>query len=66
MAASSSKGSGGVTNGTYCVLATTNLALPYNQWQLMMTNPFDASGNFSFTNSPGPNVPQMFYTLQVP
>lgn len=59
-------GSGGVTNGTYYVLETTNLALPFSQWMPAATNPFDALGNFSFTNSPGVNVPQMFYILQVP
>jgi hypothetical protein len=59
-------GSGGVTNGTYYVLASTNLALPLNQWTSVATNPFDGSGNFNFTNTPAANSPQVFYRLQLP
>ncbi len=59
-------GSGGVTNGSYCVLASTNLTLPLAQWAFVATNPFDASGRFIFTNVPGSNTPQMFYRLEVP
>jgi hypothetical protein len=59
-------GTGGVTNGTYYVLASTNLALPLNQWTPVATNPFDGNGNFAFTNTPAANSPQMFYRLQLP
>lgn len=59
-------GSGGVTNGTYYVLISTNLALPPNQWTPVATNLFDASGNFIFTNPLNPNSPQAFYRLQLP
>jgi hypothetical protein len=59
-------GSGGVTNGTYYVLASTNLALPLNQWTPIATNPFDASGNFSFTNAPDAGSQQLFYQLELP
>jgi hypothetical protein len=59
-------GTGGVTNGTYYVLASTNVALPLNQWTPVVTNPFDASGNFTFTNTPAANAPQLFYRLQLP
>jgi len=59
-------GTGGVTNGTYYVLTSTNVALPLNQWTPVATNPFDASGNFTFTNTPAANSPQMFYLLQLP
>lgn len=58
-------GSGGVTNGSFGVLASTNLTLPLAQWPFMTTNPFDATGRFLFTNAPGSNTPQMFYRLQV-
>jgi len=59
-------GAGGVTNGTYIVLTTTNITLPLSQWMPVATNPFDASGNFNFTNTPAPGSPQMFYLLQLP
>jgi polygalacturonase len=59
-------GTGGVTNGAYYVLASTNLALPLDQWTPVATNPFDGNGNFSFTNTPDPYCPRMFYRLQLP
>jgi hypothetical protein len=59
-------GTGGVTNGTYYVLGTTNLALPLNQWTPLLTNQFDNNGNFNFTNPLDPNLSQDFYILQVP
>jgi autotransporter-associated beta strand protein len=59
-------GSGGATNGTYYLLASTNIALPFANWTRVATNQFDASGNFFFTNSFGTNTPQNFYRLQLP
>jgi polygalacturonase len=59
-------GSGGTTNGSFYVLASTNVALPRNQWTPVGTNLFDASGNFIFTNAINPNSPQTFYLLQLP
>jgi autotransporter-associated beta strand protein len=59
-------GSGGVTNGTYYVLTTTNLALPATNWTRLQTNQFDGNGNFSFTNTINPNAAQSFYLLQLP
>ena len=59
-------GTGGVTNGTYHVLTSTNLALPLNQWNPIATNQFDSSGNFIFTNAVQTNVPQTFFLLEVP
>jgi len=59
-------GSGGATNGTYYLLASTNLALPLIRWPRVATNQFDANGNFIFTNAFGTNSPQSFYRLQMP
>jgi hypothetical protein len=59
-------GTGGVTNGTYYVLASTNIALPLNQWTPIATNQFDASGDFIFTNPMSTNVLQRFFRLQIP
>jgi len=59
-------GSGGVTNGTYYVLASTNLTAALASWQRVATNQFDASGNFIFTNAIGSGPSQQFYLIQLP
>jgi hypothetical protein len=48
------------------LLGSTNLALPLVNWTRVVTNQFDASGNFLITNSFGANAPQNFYRLQLP
>jgi hypothetical protein len=58
-------GTGGAANGNYYLLSSTNAALPLNQWTRIATNQFDGSGNFAFTNSPAPGLPQLFYQLQL-
>ncbi len=59
-------GSGGITNGTYYILGSTNLALPFNLWSPIATNQFDADGNFIFSNSINPLAPRQYYLLQLP
>jgi autotransporter-associated beta strand protein len=59
-------GTGGITNGTYYVLTSTNLATPLPGWTWLLTNQFDAGGNFNFTNAFDANAPQLFYRLQLP
>jgi T5SS/PEP-CTERM-associated repeat protein len=59
-------GSGGASNGTYRVLATTNAVLPMTQWTPVATNLFDDTGNFHFTNTITPGVPRRFYRLLFP
>jgi len=59
-------GTGGPTNGTYWVLASTNIVLSLTNWPRVLTNQFNASGNFIFTNAISPIVPWRFYVLQVP
>ncbi|HEY1661441.1 MAG TPA: hypothetical protein VGI03_03395 [Verrucomicrobiae bacterium] len=56
-------GTGGTTNRQFYVLAATNLASPV--WVPVLTNQFDATGNFSVTNSVDPVSPQTFYRLQL-
>jgi hypothetical protein len=58
-------GSGGITNGTYYLLASTNLAAPLSQWTRVLTNQFDAGGNFNSTNALNTNSTQTFYLLQL-
>ena len=43
-------GSGGLSNGGYSILASTNLTVAPATWSIWATNVFDSSGNFSFTN----------------
>ncbi len=59
-------GTGGITNATYYVLASTNVALPLSQWTPVATNLFNGSGQFTFTNAINPNSPQAFYLLEMP
>jgi len=58
-------GSGGVSNAVYYLLASTNLTQPLAGWTRVLTNQFDAAGNFSVTNPPATNS-QLFYRLQLP
>ena len=59
-------GMGGVTNGTYYVLTSRNIAAPLTNWTRLLTNKFDGGGNFNFTNALNTNSPQSFYLLQLP
>lgn len=59
-------GTGGVANSTYYVIYSTNVARPLINWTRLLTNQFDSSGNFNFTNPINPNFPQTFYKLQLP
>ena len=57
-------GTGGTVSGSYSVLASTNLAAPLANWVPLLTNNYDASGNFSVTNAIIPGVPYRFYLLK--
>lgn len=57
-------GTNGARNGKFFVLASTNLSVPATNWWRAATNPFDASGNFNFTN-PFSLVSNLFYQLQI-
>ncbi|MDQ6632941.1 MAG: hypothetical protein M3Y82_14495, partial [Verrucomicrobiota bacterium] len=59
-------GSGGVTNATYFVLTSTNVAMSLTNWTMQATNVFDGSGHFVFTNAISPAAPQRFYVVKVP
>jgi len=59
-------GSGGLPGGGYTVLATTNLLLPVTLWTPLLTNQFDSSGNFTFTNEVNPGSSPNFLLLQAP
>ncbi len=59
-------GVGGAIDGTYYVLATTNLTLPLTNWTAIATDQFDGLGDFIFTNVAQTNAPQVFYILKQP
>lgn len=59
-------GTGGITNGSYFLLVSTNLSSPPSQWRRIATNNFDATGDFDFTNVLDPNAPEQFYLIQLP
>lgn len=57
-------GTNGIPGLNYCIVASTNPALPLSQWQLVTTNSFDTNGNFSFTNT-GELDSMEFYLLKL-
>ena len=59
-------GTNGVPGATYYVLSSINVTLPVINWTRVATNTFGPNGEFNFTNSINPLVPQLFYVLQVP
>jgi Immunoglobulin I-set domain/Beta-propeller repeat len=60
-------GAGGTNSGIYNVLTSTNLATPLNLWDTLAAYHFGSQGQFTFTNTPPTNTPQLFYyLLQLP
>jgi len=59
-------GTGGITNGSYYLIGTTNLLTPMTNWLRLATNPFDGNGNFSFTNNLDAGGARWFFSLQLP
>ena len=59
--------SSGQLGGTYCVLMSTNLALPLSQWTPVAVQCLNAGGNFTITatNAVDPRLPQRFYILRL-
>jgi hypothetical protein len=57
----------GQCGGTYCVLMSTNLALPLSQWTSQATKCLDAAGDFTITipNAVDPTAPRRFYILRL-
>jgi alpha-L-fucosidase len=53
------------TTGCYTCQTSSNLAMPASNWTRLLTNQFDESGNFNFTNPPAASPPPSFYRLQL-
>jgi hypothetical protein len=58
-------GTNGPHSGNYFILTSANVASPATNWTRTGTNPFDASGNFNFTNPINPGRSNLFYMLQL-
>jgi len=56
-------GGNGQPHASFCLLESTNVALPSSQWSRISTNVFDAGGTFAVTNTVTANVPHAFYQL---
>ncbi len=59
-------GRGGVPNGQYFILSSTNLTTPLTNWNNLATNNFDGIGRFIFTNVPNKLEPKRFFVLRLP
>ncbi len=57
-------GGNGPAGGTNYLVATTNIALPMDQWPRVATNKFDSIGNYAITNNL--NADQRFYRIALP
>jgi Vibrio cholerae sialidase, lectin insertion len=55
-----------VTNADFTVLATTNLALPLADWNVLGNIPEISSGQYQFTDPGATNYPQRFYQVVSP
>ena len=59
------RGTNGPTNGTFQVMATTDVLKPFVQWDGLNTFSFDSTGHFNCTNPVAPGVPKLFYCVKV-
>jgi hypothetical protein len=59
------QGGFGPASAPYTVLASTNVALPVNQWTPIATSAFDGSGNFEFTTNITA-LPRQFFMISTP
>jgi hypothetical protein len=59
-------GNSNVGYETFYLLASTNLAAPFTNWNRVLTNQFNATGGFNFTNALYTNSLCCFYLLQIP
>jgi hypothetical protein len=57
-------GTGGVANGSYALLTTTNITTPATNWTSLITNSFGNTGAFSVTNTISTGTPQSFYRIK--
>lgn len=49
----------------YAVLTSTNILIPLTNWTPLVTNPFNGTGTFDYTNPIVPGTPQQFIDILV-
>jgi hypothetical protein len=59
-------GAGGLAGSTYRILSATNVAVPPVQWTPIVTNQFNTSGSFSYTNVIQPSVRAQYFRVSLP
>jgi T5SS/PEP-CTERM-associated repeat protein len=59
-------GTNGIAGANYAVLTSTNVTIPMTDWLSLVTNQFDASGNFSITNPIASGELQSFFRIRTP
>jgi hypothetical protein len=59
-------GTGGTAGSNYIILSSTNLSLPLTEWTALITNAFDDTGQFHYTNNASPAKPREFFILKLP
>ncbi len=59
-------GTGVTPSGNFYLLGTPDLTRPLNQWTVLATNQFDASGNFTLATPVPVSGTQQFYLLELP
>jgi hypothetical protein len=59
-------GTGGTPGSDYAILTATNIVQPLSNWVSLVTNQFDLSGNFSFTNGITPGELQRYFRFRTP
>jgi len=59
-------GANGPANGLFYLLSSSTLSSPLSAWNIVSTNNFDGSGNFSISVPVPPNASAQFYAIQVP
>ncbi|HLX68014.1 MAG TPA: hypothetical protein VKV04_00160, partial [Verrucomicrobiae bacterium] len=52
------------TSFHYVVLTSTNVAVPLSNWTAVVTNSFNASGTFNYTNAIAPGAPRLFIDVK--
>jgi autotransporter-associated beta strand protein len=57
-------GDGGLHNGPYQLMLSTNIALPFESWTPVLTNAFDADGQFSNTLPLLPELPSVYLLIK--
>ncbi len=57
-------GAGGVGNGAFDLLSSSNLTVPLSNWTLVNTFFFNPDGSFNVTNPVTPGVTRQFYMIQ--